>query len=103
MASPQLENGYTRISNELFEAAYKKITNATWLRILCHTIRITYGFHKKETQTNYKAYMTKLNLSNETIRNIILEMTDRKILLSKFVDNTTFVTGVNKNYDQWKV
>lgn len=103
MASPQKENGYTPISNELLEAAVRKLTSATWLRIFFYTIRITYGFHRREVETNYKAYMTKLNLSDETIRNIMLEMTDRKILLSKFVDNRILITGVNKNYDQWKV
>jgi phage replication O-like protein O len=103
MASPQCENGYTKIANELLEAACKRITNATWLRIFFYTVRITYGFHVKERETNYKAYMTKLNLSDETIRNTMLEMTDRKILVSKFVDNRTLITGVNKNYEQWKV
>jgi len=103
MASPQLERGYTRISNELIEAVCNRITNSTWVRILFWTMRLTYGWGRKETDSNYGAYATKLNLTKDTIKGALLEMHDKRIL--NFVSTTKerFVVAVNKNYDKWKV
>lgn len=49
MASPQLENGYTKIANELLEAmARSKFDTCQWAIILW-VLRNSYGWNKKET------------------------------------------------------
>lgn len=103
MASPQCENGYTRIANELLEAICNKITNSTWVRILFWTIRLTYGFNRKEVQSNYQAYATKLNLSEETIKYTLLDLSDRKIITYVVINRKSFVVALNKDYDGWKI
>ena len=103
MASPQVENGYTRIANELLEAICNKITNSTWIRLLFWTIRLTYGFNRKEVQSNYGAYATKLNLTKDTVRHALMELQDRKIVVLAVLTKEQFVITINKNYDLWKI
>ena len=43
----QLENGYTKIANELLVAIYGTNFNATQLKIILCVIRYTYGFNRK--------------------------------------------------------
>ncbi len=103
MASPQVENGYTRIANELLEAICNKITNSTWIRILFWTIRLTYGFNRKEVQSNYSAYATKLNLTKDTIKCALMELQDHKIITLAVITKDVFIISINKDYELWKI
>jgi len=103
MASPQCENGYTKIANELIEAIVNRITNPTWIRVALWTIRLTYGFNRKEVDSNYQAFATKLNLTEGTLRLAFLEMSDHKILIFSVKTKGTFSVSVNKNYELWKI
>lgn len=103
MASPQVENGYTRIANELLEAICNKLTNSTWIRLLFWTIRLTYGFNRKEVQSNYAAYATKLNLTEETIKCALLELSDRKIITYVVINKKSFIIACNKDYEKWSI
>ncbi len=103
MASPQVENGYTRIANELLQAICNKLTNSTWVRIIFWTIRLTYGFNRKEVQSNYAAYATKLNLTKDTIRHAFMDLENRKIIFFRVITQDVFVISVNKDYELWKI
>jgi phage replication O-like protein O len=103
MASPQVENGYTRIANELLQAICNKLTDSTWIRMLLWTIRLTYGFNRKEVQSNYGAYATKLNLTKDTVKRSLLELSDRKIIVLAVITKEQFVITINKDYELWKI
>jgi threonyl-tRNA synthetase len=103
MANPQLEHGYTRVCNELLWAIIKYITNPTWIRIVLLTIRITYGFHRKETVTNYKSFVKILNLTEEYLKSTLLEMDTQKIIFYEPKDSFKFKIALNKNYEDWKI
>jgi len=103
VANPQTEHGHTRISNELFEAIIYKINNATWLKVIFYIIRITYGFQRKEVESNYQAIATKTGFVKDTIKHALMEMTDRKMLNFRVVSRERFVVSVNKNYELWKI
>ena len=47
MANPQIEDGYTKIANELLEAFSKHNFSAYETRVLMAIIRKTYGWNKK--------------------------------------------------------
>ncbi len=47
MASPQKENGYTPIANEILEALIQREMSSQELRAVLFVIRKTYGFNKK--------------------------------------------------------
>lgn len=50
MASPQLEDGYTRIANGILEQVARHKFNGTQLRILLVIWRYTYGYKRKEAE-----------------------------------------------------
>jgi phage replication O-like protein O len=45
--TPQLENGYTRVANELMEAIMRFPLNKRELKIILYIIRNSYGYHRK--------------------------------------------------------
>ena len=99
----QLEKGYTRIANELLEKLAQLITNATWLRILLYTCRITYGWKRKEAESNYGAYATKLRLQKDTIKDVIFDMNKRRIITIFNISAERFVVTINKDWQLWKL
>lgn len=103
MASPQLEHGHTRVSNELLEAIAHKISNATWLKLMLYLIRITYGFQRKEVETNYQALATKTGFVKDTVRHALMDMSDRKLLKIRVVSKERLVISIIKDYDLWNV
>jgi len=103
MANPQLENGHTRIANELLWVIIKYITNPSWLRTVLLIIRITYGYQRKETTSNYKSFVTSLNLTEEYIKTILFELADQNIIFYKPRDSFKFNVALNKDYESWKI
>lgn len=87
----------------MLEAFCRLITNSTWLRVMLLTIRLTYGWQRKEMQSNYRAYATKLNLTRDTIKNTLQELADRKMIILAVVTKEQFVISINKNYELWKI
>jgi phage replication O-like protein O len=67
MASPQLENGYTRIANELLEATAKFPFNGSQLRMILFLWRKTYGFQKTVDKISISQWAEGTKLSQRTI------------------------------------
>lgn len=105
MASPQTENGYTRIANEILEKIINKQLNATQLKIILTVWRYTYGFNRKqhmlsETFISKATGISKRYISSEI--NKLIQMNLLKVIkVSTF--NTARVISFNKNYDEWSV
>lgn len=104
MASPQKENGYTAISNELLEHIYSARLTCLELKTILVILRYTYGFNgRKETELSYSFIAKAIGIQRRNaIRNI-------SSLVAK---NMIFITGnrgehdgniirFNKNYDSW--
>jgi len=103
MASPQCEHGYTKIANELLEAVFRYIHNPTWLRIALATIRITYGWHAKEKESNVSSFANLLHLTQDYVKSSLIEMEQAKIVNIKWISHQKFTISINKNYDNWSV
>ena len=103
MANPQVENGYIKISTELFKAIYYNVTNPTHLRLLLFVIRFTYGYKRKEFRTNVSSISTTLRLSTDYCREMLLDISDKcQILKIKWETPKKITIGLNKNYDDWR-
>lgn len=68
MASPQLENGYTRIANELLEATAKFPFTGAQLRLILFLWRKTYGFRKKVDEISISQWVKGTGLNERTVR-----------------------------------
>lgn len=104
MASPQLENGYTRVANEILEAVAKLPINGTQFRILMAIWRYTYGFNRKEHELSQGFLAEATGLNERQIRRELKKLIDMKII--KVVKEATFtsarVLAFNKHYKDWE-
>ena len=104
MASPQKENGYTAIANELLEVIYKSKLSSTKISIILLIARYTYGFNRKEKNLSTTFIATGVCRDRRSVQRDILELIELNILISKGSNDLgkTRILGINKNYDQWK-
>lgn len=104
MASPQIENGYTRIANELLDKLAETKMNGTQFRILMIVFRYTYGFQRKEHELSETFIANATSIHKQQIKRELKDLIDRKIIT--VVRQATFtdprVISFNKNYKQWK-
>ena len=97
---PQLENGYTRIADEILEKVAKTKLNGTQLRILLIVWRSTYGWQKKEFELS-ESYLAKATgIHKQQIKRELKTLINNGIIDVK--QQATFTTGrvlaFNKNY-----
>ena len=98
MASPQTENGYTKIANELLEALSRTKLNSQESRILFAIFRKTYGFRKKEDWISNSQLELITGIHRCHCANTITRLKERNI-----VTKTGNKIQFNKNYMQWRM
>lgn len=105
MASPQVENGYTRIANELLEAIYSTRFNGTQFKILLCIIRYTYGFKRKSHNLSIGFISKATGVSKRYVSAELNRLIDNKVItvLQEHTDTTSRVLALNKNYKQWTI
>lgn len=107
MTGPQLEDGYTRIANELLDALVHADLSKREYKVIFAVIRATYGYNKKFDLISlwWLAKVTGLKCSkvSETtdalVERSILLRSDGEVRHGQSVSRF----GVNKNYHQWTV
>lgn len=101
----QLEDGYTRIANEILEKVYRSKFNGTQFSILLFVWRNTYGFQRKSHDLSLNYIATGI----ETHKDQVKRELDRLILwniITVYQEasfNKTRVIGFNKNSDDWQI
>lgn len=98
MASPQLENGYTKVSNELLEAlSIVQMSGTEWQYVTC-LIRKSYGFNQKEAwiKNAYVAIVT--GLPRQRIYEAKLRLLEKNI-----VTQNRDKISLNKDYETWNL
>lgn len=102
MASPQLEDGFFRLANEIAEAIYKTDLSACELRLLLALFRKTYGFNKKDDAISLSQWQEMLGLPRQTICRVLKHLEASNIVL---VSREGYVTvySFQKDYERWKL
>lgn len=103
MANPQVEHGYIKISTELFKEIYYRITNPTHLRLVLFVIRFSYGYKRKDFETNVSSITKALRITNEYCRNMLYDMEKSNILKIKWHSVYKLWITLNKNYEKWTI
>jgi len=80
MAGPQLEDGYTRIANEILEQAAKHRFNGTQLRILLIVWRYTYGYKRKEAEFSLSFLAQAIGAARSQVDREVSALIERKVL-----------------------
>jgi phage replication O-like protein O len=103
-ASPQTENGFTRVANELLEAILRYHCSGGEMGIIFALIRLTYGFQRK----NCEVTLSKLADITERHKNKVAvdvrRLIQKKIIIE--LSPATFSRGriiaLNKDYTMWE-
>lgn len=99
MASPQKENGFTGIANELIEA-FCRVRLPDYERVIVLWIwRKTYGFGKKEDWISNSQFVKATGINKSNICRGLRNLKDKKIVVCR--DNKWL--SVNKDYSEWNV
>jgi len=108
MASPQKENGYLSIANEVVEVLAK----ADWFggsnaRVMWCIFRKTYGWHKKQDDISISQIVAMTELSKRTVIYALQELEAKKIIfVVRKTENglkSSNEIRFNKDYDTWVV
>jgi len=100
MSSPQIEDGYTRIANELLDAILSFSFSKRDMKVIFAVIRKTYGYNKKvdDMTLTQIADITKLSLAN--VSRTVSALEAQNVLL-KQQGRHGYLIGINKNYRKW--
>ena len=100
MASPQKENGFTQISNELIEAFQKLHLSGNQGQIMWTIIRKTYGWHKDVASISLTTFEEGTGIDRSSLCRCLDAMAEKKIITK---DNTGNITkyGIQKDYTKW--
>lgn len=103
VASPQLENGYTPIANELLEAVYLADLNATQLKIVLFIMRYTYGFSRKQHTLSVSFIANGTGISRRYITSELQKLIDANIvkIIETQVGTRARTLQINKHYKEW--
>lgn len=96
MASPQLENGYLKIANELFEALIQAKLNGSEYSVVLWIIRKTYGFNKKKDLISLTQFQKGTSLTRATVIKTI-----KNLVYKKIITKENGVYGLNKDFSSW--
>lgn len=104
MGVPQLENGYTRVANELLEAIGKQGFTATQYGIILCVIRYTYGYGRKTHPLSMTFLAKWTGKSVRGIKSDFKRLVEDGVLYIKNSGQrgTTYEIGLNKDFIAWR-
>lgn len=100
MGNPQVDDGHTRIANELLEAILLFDLSSVQLKVALCVIRKTYGFNKKADRLAQSVIAEMTNVAKPNVCRAIKQLSKMKVVL---VDTTKFPHEIciNKRYKEW--
>lgn len=101
-ASPQLENGYTRLANELLDALIGAGLTARQWAVVMAVIRKTYGFNKKSDEIGLSQLSLSTGIDKSHVSRAVRELEALNVL-TREAGTHGHRLGVNKNHKQWGV
>ena len=99
--TPQCEDGYTKIANELFEAILRFPFTKRQLLVLLSLIRKTYGFGKKTDDVTVTQLSNLTSLARQNVSKTITALVSIGAV-SKRDGTHGYVLGISKNYGEWR-
>jgi len=104
MKTPQLENGYTRIANEILEAIAQHNLTAREIRIILIIIRFTYGYNKRKALFSIRSLSRATKIKSiGAISNNLANLINRNIIINHRTYKGKRELEFNKSYQQWIV
>lgn len=103
MASPQCENGYTRLANELLDALLNTRLAGQEYQVVLAILRKTYGYGKKADQISYGQLSRMTGINRPRIVALIQSLTKKNVIGVTNNGNRKPITlWIQKDYDRWQ-
>lgn len=97
----KLENGYTRIANELLEALARCPFTAAQLRIIIIIARLTYGYKKRAAPISTRKIAEACQLKPWLVRYSVSVLVSKNVLFRE--NGQRGEIGINNHVDQWQI
>jgi len=102
MANPQIEDGYTKIANDIMDALIAANLSGQEMRVALFVIRKTYGFNKTEDYISLSQIMKALGILKVRASQVVTSIVLMKILtVTENINGLTKKYKFNKNFDEW--
>ncbi len=101
MASPQIEDGYIKIANELMQALARIRIPGEARQIVDTIFRKTYGFNKKEDRISLSQFCLGTGMKKPACSRAIKTASRMNIIIKKDNDGIHFYS-INKDFETWK-
>lgn len=102
MADVQLENGFLKIANSLFEAIYRHGFTQRELTILLCIVRWTYGFDRKSTEMSLRFIEKDTGIANSHISTVLARLESANVIvISKSHGRNAQQVSLQKDFDKW--
>ncbi len=101
MASPQTENGYTRIANEILEALCRQNLSPYESRMIWFLLRKTYGWKKKSDWISQSQFSKGMDLDRRHVHRTIKRLLRKEIIVICRDDKNRPAYGFQKDYSKW--
>lgn len=104
MASPQLEKGYVRIANELFERLYQSCIPGREHRAMEFILRVTYGYARTMAEVSSSELGEEIDCHCADARKLLSNLVSRNMLIrvAEARGRKAAVYKINKNWERWK-
>jgi len=99
-SSPQVEDGYTRIANELFDAALAYPFTGRQLKVFMAIVRKTYGYNKKRDDLSASQIGDLCGVARNHVTSTLNELSNLNII-TKLPGEFGSLIEINKNYRRW--
>jgi phage replication O-like protein O len=105
LANPQLDNGFTRIANEILENIYSRKFTANQLIVILVVWRYTYGFQRKEHVFSLSFLAEVTGIDRKAVKRALDSLIEANVIIVvREADfNNARCLAFNKNYDEWKI
>jgi len=102
LASPQKEDGYTAIANEIMEALASIRIPGEARQVLDVILRKTYGWNKKEDKISLSQFRKMTNLKDHHILRCRKKLISMNLITTKKGKDGAVIYGFQKDYTKWK-
>jgi phage replication O-like protein O len=101
-ASPQLENGYTRLANELLDALIGAgLTSRQWAVVMA-VVRKTYGFNKKSDEIGLSQLVLMTGIDKAHLSRTVRELETARVV-HREAGTHGHKLSINKHHKQWEL
>ncbi len=100
MKSPQTEDGFTKIANELLEAFTRLDASGSAWRVFMVVLRKTYGYHKKEDRISLTQFEKMSGLTRMSVCRGLSELIELRVITVQ-KNGYINVYEVQKDYELW--